>query len=82
MDKLIGFHPFTPNKNPPESFFIKNEIENFLAKFYNLYKDEIDIDKLENIFSQIFLKRESFIDIYDDLEYLTVFFEIEIKKNN
>ena len=82
LDKLIGFHPFTPNKNPPESFYVKNGIGNFLAKFYNLYKDEIDIDKLENIFSQIFLKRESFIDIYDDLEYLTVFFEIEIKKNN
>ena len=82
LDKLIGFHPFTRNKNPPESFFIKNEIENFLAKFYNLYKDEIDIDKLESIFINIFLERESYIDIYDDLEYLSAFFEVEIKKNN
>ena len=48
LDKLIGFHPFTKVKEPTEYIIIGRTLGIFLSKFYYLYKEEIDINAINN----------------------------------
>ena len=42
LEDLIGFHPFTKDKSPPYCHSIEKERKNCFAKFYELFKKEID----------------------------------------
>ena len=79
IDKLIGFHPFKRNKNPPENFVVGTSFRNVLSKFYFLYQNEINLDTFENLLN-IYNNKGS-VDIYDDLEFYTAFINIKTKKN-
>ena len=82
LDKLIGFHPFTKSKEPPEYFNLKNFIGNFLSKFYYLYKEEIDLNAIYDNFNNVYSERLSYLDKYDDLVFFTGFLDILKRKKN
>ena len=71
LDKLSGFHPFTKSKEHPEYFNLGRNIGNFLSKFYYLYKEEIDINAINDNLNQIYSGNHTYLDIYDDLVFFT-----------
>ena len=77
LDKLIGFHPFTKSKEPPEYFNIRNcTIGKFFSKFYYLYKEEVDINSINESMNHIYSEKNSYLDKYDDLVFFTGFLDI------
>lgn len=80
LEDLIGFHPFTKDKSPPYCHSIEKERKNCFAKFYELFKKEIDPEIFDSYFSDFFN-----VDEYkdykqlDDFPFLLALLESELK---
>ena len=80
LEGLIGFHPFTKNKSPPFCQNIQKEKKNCFAKFYNLFKKEIDPEIFDSYFCDFYS-----VDQYkddkklDDFPFLLALLESELK---
>ena len=54
LGDLMGFHPFTKDKRPPYCNDIEKDKKNCFAKFYQLFKNEINSEIFDSYFCDFF----------------------------
>ena len=80
LSNLLGFHPFTKNKNPPLYYNIGDNKKNCFAKFYQLYKTDITNDIFDTYFQKLFDVNEYINDNnYFNFPFLVIYLEFQLK---
>ena len=80
LGDLMGFHPFTKDKSPPYCKDIDKDKKNCFAKFYQLFKNEINSEIFESYFCDFFSVDEYKDDKkLDDFPFLLSILDSELK---
>ena len=80
LGNLIGFHPFTKDKNPPLFNDIEKNKKNCFAKFYQLLKNDIESEIFDSYFNKFFsIDEYKEGDKLDDFPFLLSFFDFVFK---
>ena len=75
LENLIGFHPFTKDKSPPSFKDIDKDKKNCLAKFYQLFKNDIKYEIFDSYFNKYFLANSNL----DDFPFILLVLESKLK---